>query len=151
MIPTLTYQPGAPPSDAARAEAIVADLDRLMISKMLIQANSGGGKSWALRYLLEQTHGRVQQIVLDPEGEFGSLREKYDYLLAGAGEDADVPATPATAAMLCREIMKLGVSTVIDLYDLELPDRHRFVRIFLEELMRLPRALWRPLLVVIDE
>jgi hypothetical protein len=31
------------------------------------------------------------------------------------------------------------------------PERRRFVKLFLEELMHLPRALWRPLLVAIDE
>lgn len=38
---------------------IVVDLDVLVSSRMLIQANSGGGKSRALRYLLEQTYGRI--------------------------------------------------------------------------------------------
>jgi hypothetical protein len=55
---------------------------------MLIQANSGGGKSRAIRQLLEQTHGRVQQLVLDPEGEFATLRERFDYVLAGRGAEA---------------------------------------------------------------
>ncbi len=58
------------------------DLDRLISTRLLVQANSGGGKSWALRRLLEQTHGSVQQIVIDPEGEFASLRERFDYVLA---------------------------------------------------------------------
>lgn len=49
------------------------DLPRLLETRLLIQANSGGGKSWALRRLLEQTTDQVQQIVIDPEGEFASL------------------------------------------------------------------------------
>lgn len=57
------------------------DLERLIESKLLIQANSGGGKSWTIRRLLEQSNGKVQQIVLDIEGEFGSLRESL--LLVG--------------------------------------------------------------------
>lgn len=125
------------------------DLERLIASRLLLQANSGGGKSRALRYLLEGTHGRVQQIILDPEGEFASLRERFDYVLAG--RDGDVPAHPKTAAMLARRLMELGVSAVVDLYDLSTHDRREFVKRFLDELMRLPRALWRPLLVVIDE
>lgn len=58
------------------------DVDRLVGGRMLLQASSGYGKSWALRRILEQTHGRVQQIVIDPEGEFYTLREKFDYVLA---------------------------------------------------------------------
>ena len=68
------------------------DTERLVTSRMLLQANSGGGKSWAIRRLLEQTHGKIQQLVIDPEGEFYTLREKNDYVLAGKG--GDCPAGP---------------------------------------------------------
>ena len=36
------------------------DLPRLMVTRMLLQAESGGGKSWALRKILEITSGQVQ-------------------------------------------------------------------------------------------
>ncbi|HET6372680.1 MAG TPA: hypothetical protein VFG76_05200, partial [Candidatus Polarisedimenticolia bacterium] len=42
----------------------------------------GGGKSWCLRRILEQTHGAIQHLVIDPEGEFASLRERFDYVHA---------------------------------------------------------------------
>lgn len=128
---------------------VIVDLDRLITGRMLVQANSGGGKSRALRHLLEQTHGRVQHLVLDPEGEFASLREQFPYVLAG--REGDVPTDPRSAKLLCRRLVELGASAVIDLYDLTLADRRKFVRLFLDELLHLPRALWRPLLVVIDE
>ena len=125
------------------------DLDRLIASRLLIQANSGGGKSRLLRSMCEQMHGRVQLLVIDPEGEFASLRERFDYLLAG--KEGDVPAEPKTAKLLARKLVELGVSAVVDLYDLRLPERRQFVRIFLDELMHLPRTLWRPLIVALDE
>ena len=70
-------------------KALHIDVDRLIISRALIQANSGAGKSWAIRRLLEQTHGRVQHLVLDVEGEFYTLRERYETGLE--------PATPTLA------------------------------------------------------
>ncbi len=125
------------------------NLDRLVGSRLLIQAASGAGKSRLLRSMLEQTHGKVQHIVIDPEGEYASLREKFDYVLAGEG--GDVAATPKTAKLLCRRVMELQASTILDLYALQHQERREFVRIFLTELMMLPRAYWRSLLVVIDE
>ncbi len=125
------------------------DLERLISSRLLIQADSGGGKSRMIRYGVEQLHGRIQQIILDPEGEFASLREKFDFLLAG--REGDVPTDPKTAKLLARRLLELGASAIIDLYDLKLHERREFVRLFLEELMHLPRKLWRPLLVWIDE
>lgn len=62
---------------------ITIHLPKLISTRLLIQANSGGGKSWLIRRLLEQTYGKVQQIVIDLEGEFSTLRDKYDYLLVG--------------------------------------------------------------------
>lgn len=132
------------------ASGVRVDLDVLVRSRMLIQANSGGGKSWALRQLLEETFGRVQHIVLDPEGEFSTLREEYDYVL-GARQGGDVEATPRTAKVLCRRLMEVQASAILDLYDLKVPERRDFVKLFLTELLSLPKDLRRPLLVVLDE
>lgn len=125
------------------------DLDRLLETRLLIEANAGGGKSWAIRKLLEETHGHVQHIVLDIEGEFSTLREKYDYVLAG--KDADIPAHPKTADLLARKILELNASIIIDLYDLKQHDRIRFVKNFLDAMTNAPKKLWHPALVVIDE
>lgn len=128
---------------------LALDLGRLVSSRLLVQAQSGGGKSWALRALLEGTHGLIQQLVFDWEGEFGSLRERFGYVLAG--QDGDVPAAPETAAALCRRLLELHASAVLDLSALRVEGRQAFVGAFLDALMGVERALWRPLLVVIDE
>ena len=52
-------------SFAAGPGCVPIDLDRLVGTRLLIQTNSGGGKSYCLRWLLEQTHGQIQQFVLD--------------------------------------------------------------------------------------
>ena len=116
---------------------------------MLVQANSGGGKSWLLRRLLEQSQGKVQQIVIDLEGEFSTLREKYDYVLAGKG--GDTSADPRSAGMLAKKLLELKASAIIDLYELNQYDRKRFVKVFLDAMVNAPKELWHPVLVVIDE
>jgi hypothetical protein len=121
-----------------------------MISRALIVANSGGGKSWAVRSLLEETFGKVQHIVIDPEGEFHTLREKYPYILA-AKTGGDVIASPKLAKKLCHRIMEIGASAILDLYELNPHERREFVKLFLEEMTNLPKSLWRPCIVVIDE
>lgn len=125
------------------------DLPTLIDSRLLVQANSGGGKSWLLRRLLEQSHGKVQQIVIDLEGEFSTLREKYDYVLVGRG--GDTPADPKSAGLLARKLLELNVSAIIDLYELPHHERKRFVKVFLESMVNAPKELWHPAIVVIDE
>ncbi len=123
------------------------DLPTLVDTRLLIQANSGGGKSWLLRLIAERAG--IQTIILDNEGEFGSLREAVDVLLVGAG--GELPANPRHAALLARRLLEYKVSAVVDLYELKLSDRRRFVKLFLESLIHLPRELWRPTLVILDE
>jgi hypothetical protein len=129
--------------------AVQLDVPRLIDSRMLLNANSGGGKSWLLRRIAEQTAGKVQTVILDPEGEFATLREQSDFLLAG--REGEIPAEPRSAALLARKLLELEASAVVDLYDLKLGERRRFVRLFLESLMALPKQLWRPLIVMLDE
>lgn len=125
------------------------DLATLIDTRLLVQANSGGGKSWLIRRLLEQSHGKVQQIIIDLEGEFSTLREKYDYILAGKG--GDTAADPRSAALLAKRLLELNVSAIVDLYELSHQDRKRFVRLFLTAMVNAPKALWHPVMVVIDE
>lgn len=125
------------------------DLEKLIESKLLIQANSGGGKSWLIRRILEQSHGKVQQIIIDPEGEFGTLREKHDYILCGKGGDA--PAEPRSAAILAHKLLEHKASAIIDLYELHPQERKHFVHLFVDALVDAPKELWNDCLVVIDE
>ncbi len=126
------------------------DLPKLLETRLLVQANSGAGKSWALRRVLEQTAPLVQQLVIDPEGEFASLRERFDYVIC-APHGADVVANPATAAALARALWESGASAILDIYDLKAHDRVVFVRRFCEALINAPKAIWHPTMVVIDE
>src|SRR6266581_2600142 len=130
-------------------DTVGIDLSTLIDTRLLVQANSGGGKSWLLRRLLEQSHGKVQQIVIDLEGEFATLREQYDYVLAG--KDGDTPAELRSAGLLAQRLLELNVSAIIDLYELHYQDRKHFVRLFLESMINAPKQLWHPCLVVIDE
>jgi len=126
------------------------DLQSLLVTKLLVQANSGAGKSWAIRRILEQTFGDVQHLVIDPEGEFSTLREKYDYVLA-APNGGDTCASPKTAKLLAHRLLELRASAILDIYELKSFERIAFVRRFLDALVDAPKSLWHPVLVVIDE
>lgn len=130
--------------------SIAINLPSLLETRMLVQCNSGGGKSYCLRRFLEQTARGVQQIVIDPEGEFSSLREKFDYIIC-APHGADAVATPHTAAALARAVWESGTSAIVDIYELKAHERTLFVRRFCEALINAPKRIWHPALVIIDE
>src|SRR3569833_546563 len=49
------------------------DLEELLATRLLVQGNSGSGKSHLLRRLLAQSANLVQQAIIDPEGDFPAL------------------------------------------------------------------------------
>lgn len=126
------------------------DIDELLITRLLITANSGGGKSFLVRRVLEQAFGKVQCFVIDVAGEFASLREKYGYVLVG--EHGETPVDLRSAGLVAEKLLELRASAVFDLYSLKPPvDRHTWVKHFLAAMMNAPKKLWHPVLVVVDE
>jgi hypothetical protein len=128
------------------------DLETLLATRLLIQANSGGGKSWLLRRIAEQLVGKVPVIIIDPEGEFATLREKFPFFLIGQGGDA--PAHVRSAALLAETLLKLRACAVCDLYETfrKTPvERHQWVKEFLGGMLDAPKNLWGETVIIVDE
>ena len=131
---------------------VALDLPTLIETRLIIQANSGGGKTWAIHRLLEQSHDKVQHIVIDIEGSLRTLRERYEYLLLGSETDAvDYPFTTENATLLAIKVLEMRTSVIIDLNEFSTSMRQRIVRLFLEALVNASQALWHDCLCVLDE
>ncbi len=126
------------------------DIGTLLESRLLICANSGGGKSYAVRKILEKSHKKILPVVLDIEGEFQSLKEKFNFLLIG-GPNGDVPLDIKTAGSLPKKILERNIPTIIDISELKKEARIKFVKEFLDGLMELDKKYWKPLLIFLDE
>ncbi len=89
----------------ARPGTLKAELSKLLAHHLLVQGNTGAGKSYLLRGLLEGTHGQVQQLVFDIEGEYATLRDVYDdyAIVAAKGGDLEVSAKDAPRG-LCQVV-----------------------------------------------
>src|ERR1700750_1743662 len=77
------------------------DLEELLATRLLVQGNSGSGKSHLLRRLLEGSARQVQQHVIDPEGDFVTLSEAYGHVAIEANDYALPEIT--RFATRCRE------------------------------------------------
>jgi uncharacterized protein len=139
-----TLPDGVPDGGEVRLEVL-----RLLRTGLLIQASSGGGKSWLLRRIAEQLFGEVPIIIIDPEGEFATLRERYDILLVG--KEGDIPATVASAGALARGLLELRVSAVCDLFEMLPEERHAWVAAFIGAMVSAPKRLWLNTAVLVDE
>ncbi|MFN3468881.1 MAG: helicase HerA domain-containing protein [Novosphingobium sp.] len=122
------------------------DVEELLATRLLVQGNSGSGKSHLLRRLLEESAGIVQQVVIDPEGDFVTLAEPFGHVVIdGAAYDG------AEIAKLAARIRKHRASVVLALDGLELEAQMRCAAVFLNTLFDAPREEWYPALVVVDE
>ena len=125
---------------------IMIDLEELLATRLLVQGNSGSGKSHLLRRLLERSAAEVQQVVIDPEGDFVTLSERYGHV---AVEAADFSTRDIT--QLAGRIREHRASIVLSLEGLEAEGQMKCAAAFLTGLFDAPREHWYPALVVVDE
>ncbi|PSJ42012.1 ATP-binding protein [Allosphingosinicella deserti] len=129
----------------AGGAAVTMDLEELLATRLLVQGNSGSGKSHLLRRLLEESAGVVQQIIIDPEGDFVSLDEFGHLPIDATGYSHNEIAKMASRVRAHR------ASCVLSLEGLEMDAQMRCAATFLNALFDAPRDQWYPALVVVDE
>ncbi|WP_338447462.1 ATP-binding protein [Pelagerythrobacter marensis] len=122
------------------------DVEELLATRLLVQGNSGSGKSHLLRRVLEESAQMVQQIVIDPEGDFVSLAEPFGHVVIDGAA-----YSPAEIEALARRIRAHRASVVLALEGLEVEQQIRCAAQFLTALFDAPREHWYPALVVVDE
>ncbi|MFK8250928.1 ATP-binding protein [Ancylobacter terrae] len=121
------------------------DLEELLSTRLLVQGNSGSGKSHLLRRLLEQSAGHVQQAVIDPEGDFVGLAERYGHVVI------DAERTAGEIQRIAGRIRRHRASVVFNLEGLDAEAQMRSAAAFLNGLFDAEREFWFPMLVVVDE
>ena len=128
----------------AGASALL-DLEELLATRLLVQGNSGSGKSHLLRRLLEQSAPWVQQCVIDPEGDFVTLADKFGHVVV------DAARTEAELTRIAGRIRQHRVSAVLNLEGLDVEQQMRAAAAFLGGMFDADRDHWYPVLVVVDE
>lgn len=121
------------------------DLEELLATRLLVQGNSGSGKSHLLRRLLEQSASLVQQAIIDPEGDFVTLAEKFGHVVV------DAARAEADLQRIAGRVRQHRVSVVLNLEGLDAEAQMRCAAAFLGGLFDAERDLWYPMLVVVDE
>jgi len=122
------------------------DLEELLATRLLVQGNSGSGKSHLLRRLLEQSAPWVQQTIIDPEGDFVTLAERFGHLVIDAEDH-----TERSLQVAGERVRIHRVSTVLNLEGLDAENQMRRAAAFLGGMFEVARDHWYPMLVVVDE
>lgn len=121
------------------------DIEELLATRLLVQGNSGSGKSHLLRRLLEQSAPWVQQVIIDPEGDFVTLADKFGHVVV------DGERTEGELIGIATRIRQHRVSCVLTLEGLDVEQQMRAAAAFLNGMFDADREYWYPVLVVVDE
>ena len=99
------------------------DMEELLATRLLVQGNSGSGKSHLLRRLLEESAGMVQQIIIDPEGDFASLSDHFGHVVidASAHSAAEIVALAARVLPVLAALLPLALVQLLPLTARVLP------------------------------
>lgn len=115
----------------------------------------GSGKTYTAKGLVETMLDAKRRVcVLDPTGAWYGLRSSADGKKPGypiavfGGTHGDVPITAQSGAALARILAEKNLPAIVDLSELLIGDRHRFVTDFAETIYRENR---QPLHLIIDE
>ena len=130
---------------AGPGRSAALDLEELLATRLLVQGNSGSGKSHLLRRLLEQSAPWVQQCVVDPEGDFVTLAEKFGHQVV------DAARSEAELTRIAGRVRQHRVSVVLNLEGLDVEQQMRAAAAFLGGMFDADRDHWYPVLVVVDE
>ena len=121
------------------------DLEELLSTRLLVQGNSGSGKSHLLRRLLEQSAPWVQQAIIDPEGDFVSFSERFGHTVV------DAERSPGELQRIANRIRQHRASVVLNLEGLDAEEQMRCAAAFLGGLFDADRTVWFPMLIAVDE
>lgn len=153
VLPIETSAPARPITDSdihigatGKGEPVGIDLAKLIDGRLLIQGNSGAGKSMLLRRLFEKSFGRVQQLLIDPDGEFSTLKEHFDVAVLTAADISRIGGHT-----FAHHLREHRYSAILDLSDATSEDRLDIVADLAEGLLSASEQFWHPLLVLVDE
>jgi len=131
------------------AEKFAIDAQELVTGRTCVIAQSGAGKSYLIAVLCEKLlEKNAPFCIIDTEGEYFSLKEKFQLLWAG-GREADVELDKIDPKELAERAIKENVSVILDVSDVI--DEKKTVADFVTALYEAETRMRTPYLLIIEE
>ncbi|MFW6449001.1 MAG: ATP-binding protein [Halobacteriota archaeon] len=142
-----------PESIVVTEEPIELPVIELLTGRGFITGKSGSGKSNTASVVAEELlEAGLPLLIVDTDGEYYGLGERYQLLHATADESGDMQVTPEDADRLADTALDGNVPVVLDLSAYVDPaEGEALVEGVLRELFRLEDTRRKPFLVVVEE
>jgi len=135
--------------ETMKGAKVLLDLQELITGRTLLCSISRFGKSWSARRIIEQVFGKTGIIIVDVEGEYATLRDKFPLLIIGK----DVPVVPESAEFLADQTLDHELSVIIDGSDpqLDIAAFQEFLARFIERFIAVETKARKPYLWILEE
>jgi len=128
------------------------DLEEVIGQCIAILGIRGSGKSNTAGVIFEELlrHNYPMSIV-DIEGEYFGLKEKYEVLVVGTGDGVEIEIDPGCAEEIAQVSLEKNVPVVLDLSGFLSDERTELLKAYLTSLWDLAGRLRRPYIIGIEE
>lgn len=128
---------------------VFVDAQELVTGRTCVIGQSGSGKSYLIAVLCEQLlQNNIAFCIVDTEGEYFSLKEKFQLLWVG-GEDADVDIGTVDFYELVTKSIQNNVPVILDVSDVL--DHRKVVSDFAAKLYEIENQVKQPYLFIVEE
>ncbi len=128
---------------------VVIDAQELVTGRTCVIGQSGSGKSYTIAVICEKLlQNNVVFCIVDTEGEYFSLKEKFEVLWVG-GPQADVNIESVDFVDLIEKSIKNNVPLVLDVSDSL--EQRKVVADFASKLYEIGSSLRQPYLLIVEE
>lgn len=102
----------------ARGKNFWVKAQELVTGRTAVIAQTGAGKSWTIGVVCEQLcKSNIGFCIIDTEGEYFSLKEKFQLLWAGKDSSCDVDIEKVDLKELVSTVLKENVPMIFDVSD----------------------------------
>jgi len=113
---------------------------------------TGSGKTNTAAVLIEELlSSGLPLTIVDIEGEYWGLKEKFEILVAGRSEHAELAIGPENAGKLADISVKRGISVILDLSDFTQSEAYEFLVEYFQGLWDASSSTKQPYQVILEE
>lgn len=113
---------------------------------------TGSGKTNTAAVLIEELLSNdLPLTIVDIEGEYWGLKERFEILVAGRSEHAELEIGPENAGKLAEISVKRGISVILDLSDFTQEESYEFLLEYFKSLWTTSSVTRQPYQIVLEE
>lgn len=113
---------------------------------------TGSGKTNTAAVLIEELLSNdLPLTIVDIEGEYWGLKERFEILVAGRSEHAELEIGPENAGRLAEISLKRNISVILDLSDFTQEESYEFLLEYFKSLWATSAVTRQPYQIVLEE